>query len=68
MNVIRLLAFLMVILCSIASGSVPRHRKVRQIRPQDVVTVSEEDMENMSPERLAELNRMYTHEFFKPLK
>jgi len=67
MNVIRLLAFLMVILCSIASGSVPRHRKVRQIRPQDVVTVSEEDMENMSPERLAELNRMYTHEFFKPL-
>ena len=43
-------------------------QKVRQIRPQDVRTVSEEDMKAMSPERRAELNKQYTLEFFKPLK
>ena len=43
-------------------------QKVRQIRPQDVRTVSEEDMKAMSPERRAMLNKQYTLEFFKPLK
>jgi hypothetical protein len=41
---------------------------VRQIRPQDVRTVSEEAMKAMSAERRAELNKQYTLEFFKPLK
>ena len=42
--------------------------KVRQIRPQDVRTISEEAMKAMSPERRANLNKQYTLEFFKPLK
>ena len=43
-------------------------QKVRQIRPQDVRTISEEAMKAMSPKRRAELNKQYTLEFFKPLK
>ena len=47
---------------------IPHHRKVRQIRPQDVVTVSEEKMAEMDPEQLEILNKEYTREFFRPLK
>jgi len=67
MNIFTFLSSVFLIFTPIASGLVPHHRKVRQIRPQDVVTVSEEDMKAMSPERLALLNKQYTHEFFKPL-
>ena len=47
---------------------IPHHRKVRQIRPQDVVTVSEEKMAEMDHEQLEILNKEYTREFFRPLK
>jgi len=67
MKIVKYLSFLLAIFLPIASGLVPHHRKVRQIRPQDVRTVSEEDMKAMSPEKRAELNKQYTLEFFKPL-
>jgi len=67
MKIVKYLSFLLAIFLPIASGLVPHHRKVRQIRPQDVRTVSEEDMKAMSPKRRAELNKQYTLEFFKPL-
>ena len=49
-------------------NQIPHHRKVRQIRPQDVVTVSEERMAQMSPEQLEILNKEYTREFFRQIK
>ena len=49
-------------------NQIPHHRKVRQIRPQDVVTVSEERMAQMSPEQLKILNKEYTREFSRPIE
>jgi len=67
MKIMRLQLFLLALFLTISSGFVPHHRKVRQVRPEDVRTISEEEMKRMSPERLALLNKKYTEEFFKPL-
>ena len=59
------LLFFTIISLSIA---VPNHRKVRQVREEDVRTISEAEMKRMTPQRRRFLNYEYTKEFFRPLK
>ena len=55
---------LMTQLCS----SIPNHRKARQVRLEDVKTISEEALRRMTPKRRQMVNYEYTKEFFRPLK
>ena len=69
MRAFQLQIFLLMFSIPLCMGNrVPQHRKVRQIRPQDVVTISEERMAQMTPEMKHVLNTEYIREFFKPLK
>jgi len=68
MRAFQLQIFLLMFSIPLCMGNrVPQHRKVRQIRPQDVVTISEERMAQMTPEMKHVLNTEYIREFFKPL-
>ena len=60
--------FLVLSLYLCLTSSIPNHRKVRQIRPEDVRTVSEEQMREMTPKMLRKLNLEYTREFFRPIR
>ena len=60
--------FLYAIVVCCLGNLIPHHRKVRQIRPKDVKTVSEEEMANMTPEQYHALSTEYVREFFKPIK
>ncbi len=62
--------FLGLILMSknVFGSRVPNHRKVRQIKESDVVTVSEERFRNMDASMKHNINLNYAREFFKPIK